>query len=197
MNCSRFLPFLLPLLFASSTYGANPFLDAPDDKVVSAFFRGTEWGENIRNEIPLTAQVFTKRLFKTAWGGIFKIEFGELKSKAPKPRKIPPLYFIVTDDQIVLLNEEDNEAAAKKIAALPSPPPVEPDNVYGISKGVVSREEGPRETKIEVVGDLCTYLFSHNSGHFTKLVWKKGVGLVEYSAGYGAHADGHRLKREK
>jgi len=37
---------------------------------------------------------------------------------------------------------------------------------------------------------------SHNSGHFTKVVWKKGVGLVEYAAGYGAERDGYRLKRQ-
>lgn len=38
---------------------------------------------------------------------------------------------------------------------------------------------------------------SHNSGHFTKIVWKRGVGLVEYASGYGAHADGFRLKRQQ
>jgi hypothetical protein len=121
----------------------------------------------------------------------------DLKSKAAKKREIRPLYFIVTDEQIVLLNEEDNDAAVKKIEQMPSPPPFEPDNVYGITKGIVSREDGPRETKIEVKGDVCTYLWSHNSGHFTKLVWKKGVGLIEYASGYGAQADGYRLKRAK
>ena len=44
-------------------------------------------------------------------------------------------------------------------------------------------------------GDLCIYEASHPSGHFKKIVWKKGVGLVEYASGYGAHADGYRLKR--
>jgi hypothetical protein len=29
------------------------------------------------------------------------------------------------------------------------------------------------------------------------MVWKKGVGLVEYAMGYGAMADGFRLKRVK
>jgi hypothetical protein len=48
---------------------------------------------------------------------------------------------------------------------------------------------------IELKGDQCIYLSSHNSGHFKKAVWKKGVGLVEYSMGYGAMADGFRLKR--
>lgn len=32
-------------------------------------------------------------------------------------------------------------------------------------------------------------------GHFKKVVWQKGIGLVEYSAGQGAMADGYRLKR--
>jgi hypothetical protein len=184
-------------LFAAATHGANPFLEATSDKPISAQFRGTEWGENLSQNSPLSARVITTRLAKPAWGAIFKIEFVDLKSKAAKKREIRPLYFIVTDEQIVLLNEEDNDAAVKKIERLTSPPPFEPDNVYGITKGVISREEGPRETKIEVKSDLCTYLWSHNSGHFTKLVWKKGIGLIEYGSGYGAEADGYRLKRAK
>jgi hypothetical protein len=40
------------------------------------------------------------------------------------------------------------------------------------------------------------YEANHPSGHFKKIVWKKGVGLVEYASGYGARADGYRLKRE-
>jgi len=31
-----------------SAYGANPFLDAKDDKPVSASFRGTEWNDESR-----------------------------------------------------------------------------------------------------------------------------------------------------
>jgi len=182
---------------AAASYGGNPFLDAANDKPVSAQFRGTEWGESLAEESPFSARGITSRLAKPAWGAIFKIEFRGLKSKAAKKREIRPLYFVVTDEQIVLLNEEDNDAAVTKIEQLTSPPPFEPDNVYGITKGVVSREDGPRETKIEVKGDLCTYLWSHNSGHFTKLVWKKGVGLIEYASGYGAQADGYRLKRAK
>jgi hypothetical protein len=46
------------------------------------------------------------------------------------------------------------------------------------------------------LGDQCIYLSSHNSsGHFKKLVWKKGVGLVEHASGYGARQDDYRLKR--
>jgi hypothetical protein len=198
MKRTRLITSISSILLATAADGANPFLDAASDKPASAQFRGTEWGEEIpAEEIPLTARVVTTRVAKTNWGAVFKIEFVDLKSKAPTKRDIPSLYFIVTDEQIVLLNEEDNEAAAKKIEKMPSPPPFEPGNVYGITKGVLAHKEGPWETKIDVKGDLCTYLSSHNSGHFTKLVWKKGVGLIEHSSGSGAHKEGHRLKRAK
>ncbi len=185
------------ILLPVSASAANPFLEAKDDKPVSAKFRGTEWSDEIgRDEIPLTARVVTMRIAKMPWGAIFKIEFNDLKSRAEKRREIRPDYFIVTNDRIVLLNEEDNEDAAKKISAMNKPPTFEDGDMRGITSGKLDHEEGPWTTTIEVKGDVCTYLASHNSGHFAKIVWKKGIGLVEYASGYGAHADGYRLKRE-
>src|SRR6516162_9776764 len=93
-----------------SAYAANPFLDAKDDKPVSANFRGTEWSDDfpdeMPHEIPLTARVVTTRVAKMPWGAIFKIEFVDLKSRAPQPRtnQPGPDYFIVTDERIILLN---------------------------------------------------------------------------------------------
>jgi hypothetical protein len=186
------------ILLPVSAFAANPFLDAKDDKPVSATFRGTEWGDEIQqDEIPLTARVVTTRVAKMPWGAIFKIEFTDLKSSAPQKREIRPDYFIVTDDRIVLLNEEDNEAAVKKILALDKPPEFEPGNVYGITADKFSHEDGLWKTTISLKGDLCVYDASHPSGHFKKIVWKKNVGLVEYASGSGAHADGFRLKRQK
>jgi hypothetical protein len=195
---NRCLAWSVPvsILLTASTYAANPFLDAKDDKPVSANFRGTEWGDNIsQDEIALTARVVTTRVAKMPWGAIFKIRFTDLKSRAPQARKIEPEYFVVTDDRIVLLNEENNEAAVKKISAMEKPPEFEPGNIYGITSGKFNHEEGPWTTTIELKGDQCIYLASHNSGHFKKVVWRKGVGLIEYSMGYGAMADGFRLKR--
>lgn len=198
MRVRRIAIFLWSILLASATYAANPFLDAPNDQPVSAYLRGTEWSEEIKErEIPLTARVITTRLAAAAWGAIFKVEFEDLKSKAAKKREINPLYFIVTDERIVLLNEEDNDAAVKKIAAMAAAPAFEPGDVYGIAKGVSVHEDRPWKTEIEVKGDLCVYLSTHNSGHFKRVTWKKGVGLVEYASGAGAHADGYRLKRVK
>jgi len=184
-------------LFPVLGYAANPFLDTLDDQPVSAKFRGTEWSEDIGDkEIPLTAKVVTTRIAKMPWGAIFKVEFTDLKSRAEKQREIRPDYYIVTDDRIVLLNEEDNDATAKKISMLDKPPDFDPNDIYGITSGSFEHQEGLWKTTIKLKDDLCIYETTHPSGHFKKIVWKKGVGLVEYASGYGASADGYRLKRE-
>ena len=198
MKCWRIATLTVSMLLPVSAFAVNPFLDAKDDKPISAKFRGTEWGDEIQqDEIPLTARVVTTRVAKMPWGAIFKIEFTDLKSSAPQRREIRPDYFIVTDDRIVLLNEEDNEAALKKISATDKPPEFEQGEIYGIVHGSFNYEDGLWKTMINLKGDLCIYDSSHPSGHFKKIVWKKAVGLIEYASGYGAHADGFRLKRQK
>ena len=204
MNSQQIATITISVLLPVSVYAANPFLDAKGDKPVSAKFQGSQWGDDIEEEeIPLTMQVVTTRVSKMAWGAIFKIEFSDVTSRArnpagvrPKLREIRPDYFIVTDDRIVLLNEEDNDAAVKKISASDKPPQFERGEIYGITSGRLDYEDGLWKTAIRLKGDLCIYDSSHPSGHFKKIVWKKGVGLVEYASGYGAHADGYRLKRE-
>jgi hypothetical protein len=188
---------MMMCLFPVLGYATNPFLDTPDDQPVSAKFRGTEWSEDIgEKDIPLTATVVTTRIAKMPWGAIFKVEFTDLKSRAEKQREIRPDYLIVTNDRIVLLNEEDNDAAAKKISRLDKPPDFEPNDIYGITSGSFEHQEGLWKTTIKLKGELCIYEATHPSGHFKKIVWKKRIGLVEYASGYGAHADGYRLKRE-
>ena len=183
------------MLILSSVYAANPFLDDKDDKPVSAKFRGTGWSDDIGDkDIPLAARVVTTRIAKMPWGAIFKIEFTGLKSRADKPREMRPDYFIVTDNRIVLLNEEDNDDAAKKFSALDKPPEFDPSDIYGITSGTFEHQESEWKTTIKLKGDLCIYEAVHPSGHFKKIVWKKGDGLVEYVSGHGAHADGYRLK---
>ena len=204
MNCAHPIIAISAILFSVAAYAANPFLEAKDDKPVSIKFQGSQWGDELEEEeIPLTMAVITTRLAKMPWGAIFKIEFEDLTSRArnpagvrPKKRQIRPDYFIVTDDRIVLLNEEDNEAAVKKVSSLDEPPAFEPNDIYGITTGSLEHQEGEWKTTIKLKGELCIYEATHPSGHFKKIVWKKRVGLVEYASGYGAHADGYRLKRE-
>src|SRR5438094_735239 len=126
----------MSILFAAPAFAANPFLNAKDDKPVSANFRGTEWNdENIEGEIPLTARVVTTRIAKMSWGAIFKIEFADLKSRAEPKREIQPQYFIATNDRIVLLNEENNEVAAKNISAMAKPASFEQNEIRAINAG--------------------------------------------------------------
>jgi hypothetical protein len=220
MNRWQLAVTVITVLFPVSSRGANPFLDAKNDQPVSANFRGTEWSDDfpdeIPHEIPLRARVVTTRVAKMPWGAIFKIEFVDLKSRAPQPRtnQPGPDYFIVTDERVVLLNtalyvhfesglrtmqqvEEDNKAAVKKISAMDKAPEFDPGDVYGITSGNLShdQEDGLWKTIIRLKGDLCVYEASHPSGHFRKIVWKKGVGLVEYASNYGAAREGYRLKR--
>jgi hypothetical protein len=56
-------------------------------------------------------------------------------------------------------------------------------------------QSGPYTTTIESKRDECIYLTSHDSGHYTKFVWKKGEGLVQHASNYGAMKDGFDLKR--
>jgi hypothetical protein len=195
------LAFLLILLgccaLPAGSLAANPFLSAGDDKSVSAKFSGAEWGDEIGpKDLPLSAKVVTTRIAQAPWGSIFKISFENIVSKADPKRELPPVYYIATDDEIVLLNEEDNEAAAKKLAAESKPPAFDPSYVQCVNKGARQKSEGLTETSIVLKGGRCTYQWSHNSGHFTTVVWQKGVGLIEYAQGRGARADGYRLQRE-
>jgi hypothetical protein len=196
MKINPFAPATPLILLAVTALAANPFLDAKDDKPVSANFRGTEWNdENIEGAVRLNARMITTRIAQMSWGAIFKIEFVDLKSRAKERREIRPQYFFATDDRIVLLNEENNDEAAKKISAMDKPPEFEQGYVRAIISGKLHFEDGPYTTTIDVKGDQCIYLTNHNSGHFGKFVWKKGVGLIEHSSGYGAMKDGFRLKR--
>lgn len=204
---------MMSILLAAPALAANPYLDAKDDKPVSANFRGQEWSdENTNGEIPLTARVVTTRKAQMSWGAIFKIEFVDLKSRAKEKREILPLYFIATDDRIVLFDasqfvqvesgtmtteqvEKDTDAAIKKISAMDKAPDFEQRDIRAINSGEFNYEELPWTTAIKVKGDECTYETSHNSGHYQRFIWKKGVGLVDHASNYGAARDGYRLKR--
>src|SRR3984893_15489013 len=110
MKLINFLAAVLATQSLTGAMAANPFMDAPDDRPISATFRGTEWSDKFEEDdeqIRLTATVVTKRIATMPWGAIFKISFEDLKSRAPEKREISPDYFIVTDDRIVLINEGD------------------------------------------------------------------------------------------
>ncbi len=176
---------------------ANPYLSAKDEQPVITPFQGTEWGDEISaKELPLRARVVTTRLVSLSWGAVFKIEFTAIESQATKPRTVLPRYFIATDSQIALLNAEDPAAAIVQLQTLTKAPEFAAEDIYAINKGQRTYQGNKNTTtKLEVSGARCVYRWSHTSGHFTTVVWKRGVGLVEFAQGRGARADGYRLVR--
>ncbi len=187
----------MSVTFIRSALATNPFLSAPDAKPVAAKFKGTEWGDTMPKDLPLSARVVTTRLAEAPWGAIFKISFENIVSRAKDKREIPPIYYIVTDKQIVLLNVEKPEEAVSQLASQPQPPAFEPSDVDGLSEGTLVVPNGvTSKATITVKGNRCTYEWTHESGHFRTVIWQKGVGLIEYAQGYGARKDGFRLIRE-
>jgi hypothetical protein len=197
---SRFLSViaLLGFLCTSIAFAENPFLNAKSDEPVTAQFKGTEWNDEFeKQEYAWSARVTTTRIATAKWGAFFKITFDEVETKAPQKREIHPLYFFTTDNEVVLFNEENPEVLIPKLAAEETPPEFEPTDIYGLSKGTKNVAEGDTSSvKLAVKGDKSSYLWSHNSGHFTRVTWQRGVGLVEYGQGQGARKDGFSLKRE-
>jgi len=188
-------------LFQTIAFAENPFLFAKDDQPKVTRFRGTEWGDDIsddddEDDLPLSALVTTTRLAQVPWGAIFKIAFTEIRSRASRKRELPAYYFIVTDREIVLLNEPHIDEAIRRLSALEAAPVFAQEDIYAVKEGSRSYENGDWKMIVETKGDTCIYQANHPSGHFTHLVWKRGVGLIEISAGRGALADGYRLKRQ-
>lgn len=186
------------LMSVAGALAENPFLSAKSDEPATAKFKGVEWNDEFeKDELPWSARVTSQRVATAPWGAFFKITFDQVATKAPRPREMRPLYFFTTDSEIVLLNEAKPEDVIRKLAAQPKPPKFEPSEIYGLSKGARKVSEGDVSgSKLTVKGDLSTYAWTHSSGHFTTVVWQRGVGLVEYARGQGAHSDGFRLKRE-
>ena len=167
MNRRRIAAVTMLVSLVVSAYAANAFLDALDDKPLSAKFRGNEVERRRSRELKTyPAPDMTKRVANMPWGAIFKIKVTVSKSHAKKTPQIRPDYFIVTDKRIVLLNEKDNDEAVKKISAMDKAPMFEERDVRGITDGKLSYEDGPWTTTIEIKGNECIYRASHNSGRF-------------------------------
>jgi len=175
----------------------NPFLSAISDDRALATFSGTEWGDELGpKELPLSARVVTTRVARMPWGEVYQLAFESIRSQTSKPRTIAPLHLLVTDKEIVRISADKPDEAIAKLKTLSAPPKYEAVDLYGLSQGSRTyKETALTVAKIVVKGDRCRYTWNHNSGHFLIIEWQKGVGLLEYSQGRGARADGYRLKR--
>lgn len=184
------------LLFATSAWAANPFLSAADDQPVGANFTGTQWGDAIaQGERPLSARVVTTRLAQLPFGAVFKIDFIEVADQGAPPRRLAPWHFLVTDGEIAVIKDENPGEVIARLKRLPKAPLVAQD-IYAISRGSRTYKlDKLSVARLTVTGARCVYKWTHNAGHFTTLVWQRGVGLIELAQGRGARADGFRLVR--
>jgi len=188
---------MLGLSLAPLALAENPFLNAKSGEPVAAKFKGTEWNDEFdQEEYAWSARVTTQRVATAKWGAFFKVTFDQIATKAPRKREMQPLYFFTTDNEIVLFNEDKPEEAIARAAAEDKAPKFEASDIYGLTKGSRQVADGKiSSAKLAVKGDRSTYEWSHNSGHFTRMTWQRGVGLVEYAQGSGARKDGFALKR--
>lgn len=181
-----------------SASAQNPYLTAKDDKAAVANFRGSEWGDEVgAKERPISARVTTTRVAALPFAEVYRIDFSDVKSDTGATRQIATRHFVVTDGEIALLQDEDIDAAVARIKAQAKAPTLATPDLRAINKG--SRKltkDATSSSNIAVQGSRCTYRYSHSAGHFTTLVWQRGVGLIEYAQGRGARADGFRLQRD-
>jgi hypothetical protein len=175
------------LSLAATALAENPYLAHKNDAPVIRQFSGKEWGDDLeipegKESIPFRAQVTTQRVAAMPWGAIYKVSF-EPSSK----RAITPYYFLATDGEILLLASEDMEREIGVIRAMRNQPKFEKSDVWGLTKGHLKWTEGPWTTEVTVRGDACRRAAFHDgSGHFGRVEWKRGIGLVEFSMGRGA-----------
>ncbi len=182
--------------------GANPYLHLSDDQPVTREFTGVEWdqerlGINDKGDggkrAPLAATVTTLRLETMPWGEIYRITFKV--TPAASERNIGPYYLLVTDSEILRLSSEDMDREIRVIRGMKKQPRYDKDDVEALSKGALKFKEGPWVTEITIKGDTCFRRSWHDgSGHFSRMVWRKGAGLVEVAAGQGAELTGYELK---
>ena len=182
--------------------GANPHLHLPDDRPVIREFSGEEWdqdrlGTNKKGDgakrAPLSATVTTLRLETMPWGEIYRITFKV--TPAASERNVGPYYFLVTDDEIIEINSADMDREIHVIRGMKKQPRHERTDVAALTKGAMKFKDGMWVTEVIIKGDTCRWERWHDgSGHFSRMVWKKGAGLVEVAMGRGAELTGYELK---
>ena len=184
------------LLLALTALAENPYLHHKDDAPVTRQFSGKEWGDDLevppgKDSVPFQAKVTTQRVASMPWGAVYKITF----DAAPSKRELSPYYFLATDGEILLLASEDMEREIRVISGMTKQPKFEKSDVWGLTKGSLKVSDGPWTTNITVRDGVCLRQAIHDgSGHFGRVEWRRGHGLVELAMGRGAMADGFELK---
>lgn len=196
------------LFVVSTGLAEHPFLSATSEPIR---FTGTHWNDEWSGDSPLAVDAKITSLAKTDAGELLRIQFSPVGT--PKhPRKLSPLTFWVAAQGAIFRIAEDADAAPPAPTALGLSelllPAVDeagcfsgtPPAADGATLAVADRGwrwvAQPWTTEIGIDhGYTVRFLATHPSGHFTKFVWQKGIGLNEISVGSGARQDGWSLQR--
>lgn len=209
----RSIQFITLSLLAISSAQAQSFLPLP---MPLAKFAGTHWSENGGRDRPLTATMTLHEIGKGAFGTAV-----ELRIATPGgTRQISPLQWIITPQgDIADVWFGENHADVKQWIAGSAMPSITLEDMrvpatddlahtfiaspekateVEVSDECWLWKNGPVEHSIRLnpARDMVRYATLHEgNSNFVTLVLQRGVGIVRFAIGSGAHRDGFQLNR--
>lgn len=182
-----------------------PFL-VPDSPPVA--FTGVHWNDEWDGDSPLSAEGSWVPLARFETGQFVRLNLAR-QGKPEHPREFPELIFWVTPQGAIYLSGTEDVSKAPEVTPLDLILP-EIDEAGHFTHPPTTSEEtpvlasargwrwtnAPWTTEVSTDdGTVVRYLSSHPGGHFTKMVWQRGVGLTEIAMGSGARQSGWSLHR--
>ena len=192
-----------------TTSGKNPFLN--DDMVSDKYYcEGSEWNEDreltsgkfkgapVKSdsdpEYALKGKLSVSKLFDAKGGTLYKFEF-KFDSDVDSTLNYSTLYFHADEERIYEIHLPE-ETRDEYIRDKRLPETYETDLRCVLEDGY----DNPEITglTISVKNGICEYnKYNDGNSNFTKMEWKKGIGLVYFATGRGAHKSGMRLNIKK
>lgn len=211
--------FLLSLLVGAAA-ADHPFLPLKEEAAESDF-TGEHWNDDWKeHQAPLAAHLSVRQLAEFPEGRVVEISL-QTKGKPRHEQAFAPQQWLLTPDgSISRVDVGEQSAALEKWKASGHVPPPEPDDLLcppqdesGYFTTVAESTEAdvvkvhvtaqqwqwarqPWTTRVTTDdGSTVEFLSEHPSGHFSKIVWRRGVGILELAQGSGAGQSGWRLYR--
>lgn len=181
-------------------------------------YKGTIWNDamvmegnkdlDADGQLGVRATLNVTEVAKLIKGKVYKLQFSIYNAKNNSKEQDQRLYLWVTKDKIYDLSpvnisdykkftkngEFSYEKYVKYLEEKGQLPSTEKNYVrFSRENMKFTDESGLWETEIKNKDNICTYLSSHNSGHYLQYTWEAGKGLTEYSSGIGAMREGFEL----
>jgi len=166
-------------------------------------FTGLAWGEVLKNKnlikAPIKGNLELKFWGALTEGKVYDLKFITKSLTIAKSYREQELVIWVTKQFIYEFQPPENfdinkmlthgtfdKLALFKFLALNKISPSKDKTFILCSSKNTNYQDGPWETQIISNNVTCSYMSTHNSGHYREILWKKGKGLTQYSFGFGA-----------